>query len=363
MRKCLMILVACIALCTTTAAANMSKTQADLFGISTIPDELYGRAAQLMEPYDPAVQADFADGIVEIINDAVSESGVHIKSTLSVMIRILIILVMCRFWCSLGENQVSRASRLVGALAVTACCMTDIHSMIGLGTKLIEEIDHFTMSLLPVIASATAAAGGPGRGGAIYAVTAVFCDILIRVCRSFLIPMLYAYLALGLADTALEQCRLTKMKELIGWVIKTVLKSVLYLFTGFLATTGVISGASDAAAIKTAKFAISGMVPVVGSIVSDASESLLAGAGLLKSSLGTFGMLAILAIFLYPFLRLGIYYLGFKVTSALGGMLGSEQEKLLDTITGSMGYVLGMVGSCTAISMIACCCFVKVATP
>lgn len=363
MRKCLMILVVCMALSTGSAAVDTMSTQADMFGISTIPDELNDRAAQLMEPYDPAVQADFADGLIEIFDDAVSESSVHIKSTLSVMLRILVILIMCRFWCSLGENQVSRASRLVGALAVAACCMTDIHSMIGLGVNLIEEIDHFTMTLLPVIASATAAAGGPGRGGAIYAVTAAFCDILIRMCRSFLIPMLYAYLAVGLADTVLEECRLTKMKELIGWVIKTVLKSILYLFTGFLAATGVISGASDAAVLKTAKFAISGMVPVVGGIVSDASESLLAGAGLLKSSLGTFGMLAILAIFLYPFLRLGIYYLGFKVTSALGGLLGSEQEKLLDTITGSMGYVLGMVGSCTAMSLIACCCFVKVAAP
>ena len=139
MRKCLMILVVCMALSTGSSAVDTMSTQADMFGISTIPDELNDRAAQLMDPYDPAVQADFADGLIEIFDDAVSESSVHIKSTLSVMLRILVILIMCRFWCSLGENQVSRASRLVGALAVAACCMTDIHSMIGLGVNLIEE--------------------------------------------------------------------------------------------------------------------------------------------------------------------------------------------------------------------------------
>ena len=56
---------------------------------------------------------------------------------------------------------------------------------------------------------------------------------------------------------------------------------------------------------KLAKSAVSAVVPVVGSILSDAAESVLAGAGLLRGMVGTAGTLALLGVCLVPFLRLG----------------------------------------------------------
>ena len=363
MQRSLILATILVLLCLRTTAVDILQAQKELFDTSLMQESLDDRTNALLETYDPAVQADFMQGVTKILNDAMEKSGGYFKSTVTTMLRILLVLILCKFLGSLGNETASNASMLVGALAIAAGCITDLRSMIGLGDSVMNQINQFMTALLPVMASVSAASGGATKGGAIYSVTVIFCDFLIQMCRMFLIPLMYAFLALGIADAALGQNRLRKLSELIGWIIKNLLKAVLYLFTGFLAATGVISGAADAAALKTAKFAISGMVPVVGSIVSDASESLLAGAGILKSAMGTFGMLAILAIFVLPFFRLGISYLGFKLTSAIGGLLESGQDRLLDTITSAMGYILAMVGSCTAISLIACCSFVKVALP
>ena len=73
-------------------------------------------------------------------------------------------------------------------------------------------------------------------------------------------------------------------------------------------------------------------------------------------------MLAILAIFLLPFLQMGISYLGFRLTAALGGVLDSGQNRLLDALTGATGFMLAMVGSCALISLYACCCFIRTVT-
>ena len=41
--------------------------------------------------------------------------------------------------------------------------------------------------------------------------------------------------------------------------------------------------------LKTAKLAVSGAVPVVGGVISDATETMLSGAALLRGSIGISG--------------------------------------------------------------------------
>ena len=48
--------------------------------------------------------------------------------------------------------------------------------------------------------------------------------------------------------------------------------------------------------MKAAKFTISNMVPVVGGVISDTAETLLAGASVLRNAAGVFGMLAVIGI-------------------------------------------------------------------
>ena len=59
---------------------------------------------------------------------------------------------------------------------------------------------------------------------------------------------------------------------------------LLLAFVGYLTASGAIAGSVDAAAVKTAKLAISRAIPVVGGILADASETVLAGAGGLRGT-------------------------------------------------------------------------------
>ena len=71
--------------------------------------------------------------------------------------------------------------------------------------------------------------------------------------------------------------------------------------------------------------AISGVVPVVGGIIAEASETVLAGASVLKGTIGVFGLLGVLALCAYPFLQLGIQYLLYQLTRFLASVIGSPE--------------------------------------
>lgn len=133
-----------------------------------------------------------------------------------------------------------------------------------------------------------------------------------------------------------------------------MLTGTLILFVTYLTISGVIAGTTDALTVKAAKFTMSSMVPVVGGILSDAAETVLAGAGVLKNTVGVFGMLVVIGICLIPFFQLGFHYLTYKVASALSAALsGSRVAALIDQIGGAFGLILGMTGSCALLLLIS----------
>ena len=109
--------------------------------------------------------------------------------------------------------------------------------------------------------------------------------------------------------------------------------------------------------------AISRAIPVVGGILADASETVLAGAGVLKGTVGVVGLLVVLTICLTPFLHLAMQYLVYKGTAALcATVAGSKLCGLIDAIGGAFGLVLGMTGASALILLISLVSAISVVT-
>lgn len=354
MRKMAMFLI-CLVLLTVPVSAMET---AERFGADELESNLPSAADAYLDG-DPTEKRDFAEGVTEIISGTLSESGSYFRASMSLLMRILLIILLCRFLETKEHPLSGQAAAMAGVLAITVCCAGDLRTMIGLGKQTMDEMTNFSTLLLPVMASAAAASGSVTGAGALYGATAIFSRVLMGFCNGVLFPVIYAYLALGVADGAMGETRLKKLGELLSWLVKWGLKAVMYVFTGFIAVTGLLSGHVDATALKAAKVTLSGVVPVVGGIVSDAAETVLYSAGLLKGTVGTFGMLAFLAVFAAPFLRVGLHYLAFKLTAALGGLVGSSLCGFMDCVTNVMGFLLAMLGSCVLMCLISCCCFMR----
>jgi stage III sporulation protein AE len=135
---------------------------------------------------------------------------------------------------------------------------------------------------------------------------------------------------------------------------------VVYIFTGYISVTGIVSGATDAMTLKATKLTISGVVPMVGNILSDASEAVLVSAGLMKNAVGIYGLLAMLAIGIGPFIQLGAQYLLLKVTAGISDMFGTKKiAAIIKDFSTAMGLMLAMTGALCLIFLISTICFMK----
>ena len=151
-------------------------------------------------------------------------------------------------------------------------------------------------------------------------------------------------------DAAAGNGMLRGIADGIKYLTSGVLKLILTLFTAYLAIAGGVSGNVDRMTLKTAKLAVSGAVPVVGGVISDATETMLSGAALLRGSIGIFGMLCVAAICFVPFVRAGASYLCYKAGAAVLSPLCSDgMKRFLENVGTGFGLLLGMLSTCCMI--------------
>lgn len=301
---------------------------------------------------------DFSGGLSAIWEQVREGFGGLLRQGLSGAVQLLVVLVLCgvgeTVFVTVEGKRTFNYLSLAAVAAVVAVSAGEMDQLIGMGVETIASLEQFSKSLLPALAAATAATGMAGSAAVRQMATVLFCDVLLTVIHRLLLPFLYVYIGALAAGAMLGDGRLEAIASLLKKAIAWCLGALLTLFTLYLSVAGAVSGAADAAAVKLAQKAITTAVPVVGSIVAGAAETVLAGAGLLKNTIGIFGVLAILATCALPFVRLGIQYLLYKAVAFVAGTVAPPGlVKLIGGLGSAFGLVLGMVGGCAMLLTIS----------
>lgn len=301
----------------------------------------------------------FGSGMLELLKNVLMklhpdlQEGLHVSLSLVAAVMMVSLLRTC-------SGQVAGLAELSGTVAVAAILLFSANTMIRLGADTVREMSEYGKLLFPVLTTAMAAQGGVTASAALYGGTVAVDVIISSLIARVLLPMVYLFLALATANSALDEDVLKKMRDLIKSLVSWCLKTILTVFMTYMSITGVISGTTDAVALKATKFTISNVVPVVGGILSDASEAVLISAGLARNAAGIYGILAILAVFLEPFCRIGIQYMLLKATASVCGIFGSKRMMgLIEDFSAAMGLLLAMTGSVCLLLLISAVCFLK----
>ena len=334
-----------------------------LFSFLTIPvaamEFTAPTAPESAIPYMPEEQETFAQGLFYILKRAILEFRPEFSRVTGICLSLVCTVLFISTLNSLSQNATS-SIRLTGSVAIGILLLSPVNSIIQLGTSTITQLSEYGKLLLPVMTAAAAAQGGTTSSAALYTATVFFDTLLTAIISKLIVPALYIYLCLCVANSAIEQDMLKKVRDFVKWGMTWCLKIVLYIFTGYISITGVISGVVDKSALKAAKLTISGMVPVVGSILSDATETILLSAGVMKSAAGVYGIFAILAICVGPFLRIGAHYLLLKLSAAVCNIFGYKPAvDLIGDFSSGMGFVLAMTGTVCMLLLISLVCFMK----
>ncbi len=311
------------------------------------------------EEYMPKDTQSFGAGLWSIMKEGIS----HIKPSIFDAAGICLTIISSVMLCSIVKvfpGNSGKMATLIGTMLIGYLLLKPSNTLVNLGSNTVQELSDYGKLLFPVLTAAMAASGGITKSAALYTGAVAFNTFLCSLISSIIVPLIYVYLCVAVASSAIGEIALEKAKNFVKWIITWGLKIVLYGFSGFMGITGVISGSADAAAIKATKLTISGVVPVVGGILSDASETVLVSAGIVKNSVGVYGLLAVIAVWIGPFIKIAIQHLLLRLTCVICEIFSTEHTcKLIQDFATAMGLLLAMTGTVCLLLLISIVCFMK----
>lgn len=307
----------------------------------------------------PQETENFGQALLEIIGDAMTYFRPDLKEAVGSCMGVLAGVIALSMLSAFPGHR-KGSSELAGAILTGSILLRSTNSMIALGADTVFQLSEYGKLLLPVMAGALAAQGGVTAAASVYTGTALFDAVLGSLIAKLLVPMIYLFLALAAGNAALGDPMLKKLRDGVKWSVSWCLKTILYVYTGYIGISGIVSGTTDAGLLKAAKLTISGAVPVVGGILSDASEAVLISAGTVKNAAGIYGMLAILAVWIGPFLKIGAHYLSLKALEIVCGVFDvKSMTGLISDFAAAMGLLLAMTGAVCLMLIISTICFMK----
>ena len=309
--------------------------------------------------YIPDESLSFGQGLWQILKDVFAQISPKLREASGICLSIMAVIIMVSVVKGISDCAVSPAE-LAAVCMIGIMLLRTSTSLLQLGSQTVNELSEYSKLLLPVMTGALAAQGGLTASAALYTGTTVFVGILTWLITHIVTPLLYALSAVSIAVSALGGELLKELEKFIKWLMLWMLKLTIYIFTGYLGITGVVSGTTDAATLKATKLAVSGVIPVVGNIISDASDAVIQSAAVLKNTAGVYGIWAITVILAEPFITVGIHYLLLKFTASVCAVFGKGgAAALVKRFSSLLGYILGLIGSVCIMLLIGVVSFMK----
>ncbi|MBR6546022.1 MAG: hypothetical protein IKT72_03725 [Clostridia bacterium] len=214
---------------------------------------------------------------------------------------------------------------------------------------LLGELSETVSAAIPAITALQVASGEGIRAS----VTASSLSLGIALAESVAGAVLPAVagcsFGFALIGSLGGELRLDGISKSLRGLYLSVLGLLSFLLTTSLAMQRTLVGSADSAALRSAKYAVGTMIPIVGGTISSMLGTLGASMSLLKSTVGVGVLAAILLLAIPPLVYLLLARFSFSISGAVAHLFGlSRLEALLSEFRGvyDMMLAVGAISSC-----------------
>ena len=295
---------------------------------------------------------DVASALSRLWQSFVRKLKEEIRAELGFGIKLLALVFLCAFCVAVCTDEKIRGMiEICGVCAASGLLVGGIDSLVSQTTQAIYRLSDYSKAALPVVYTAAAASGNVSSASIGYARAGLMLDVMMSLSQKTVLPLIYASLSLTVVNVVFPNPMLAAMEKLTKWAAKTLLTAATIAFTACIGISSLITAKFDAAAIKTTRAVISGVLPVVGGMVSDASAAVLSAAGVVLSCAGAFGLITVCVMCAGPFAVLSVKGMIFKAAAAAAESVQSPLlQRLFSGIGGAVSLLMGLLG-CNAIML------------
>lgn len=239
-----------------------------------------------------------------------------------------------------AAENFSEPLNIVIGCAVAITVFASSAGVISQGMSAVETTSDFMLALIPVLAGIITAAGNPTLALTYGSFAMAAAQAAAQTAGNIIMPLCGAFSAFGVSASLSPELKLIKLADMIKKLTIGVLSFIAAAFSAVLGLKSLLAGSADTLASKGIKLALSSAVPIVGGALSDAYSSIIGSVSLLKSTVGVFGVIAVVMIDLPVVLQLTARIILLKLLGVLSSSMGDDTTgEVLDTLSSALTVI------------------------
>lgn len=239
-----------------------------------------------------------------------------------------------------AAENFSEPLNIVIGCAVAITVFASSAGVISQGMSAVETTSDFMLALIPVLAGIITAAGNPTLALTYGSFAMAAAQAAAQTAGNIIMPLCGAFSAFGMSASLSPELKLIKLADMVKKLTIGVLSFIAAAFSAVLGLKSLLAGSADTLASKGIKLALSSAVPIVGGALSDAYSSIIGSVSLLKSTVGVFGVIAVVMIDLPVVLQLTARIILLKLLGVLSSSMGDDTTgEVLDTLSSALTVI------------------------
>ncbi|MBR6407700.1 MAG: stage III sporulation protein AE [Clostridia bacterium] len=296
-----------------------------------------------------------ADDIFRKITDTVKGKATQPVRTCCAVIGIILIYSMLDSMkkSTLG-GTLDKTFGTVSVLCTAAVLIVPVTGIISDCTRTVESCSIFLDAYIPAFA-ALMVFSSAGAASAVYSSILFGASHAVSAfARDVIIPLNVICFAVSLMCALSEALDFGAISKCLSKTVTWSLGLIMTIYVGLMTIQGAVGASADSVALKSAKFFASSALPVVGGAVSEAMATVFSGLNLVKTTVGSAGIVIIAAIFLPYLIELLCWKALLGLASSVGALMGHRKiASVLKSASSAVSVILAVI-ACYALLIIIC---------
>lgn len=239
--------------------------------------------------------------------------------------------------------------------------MSNFTEIIKLVQETANNLVGFINVLIPLLLTLMVYTGSITTSTVLEPIILFISNFTGNIIANVLIPVVLIIVVFSIISKISERIQIEKISKFLKSSVVWFLGIVLTIFVGVVSLEGTLSSSVDGITAKTAKAAVSSVIPVVGKVLGDVVDSVLGCGVILKNAVGFIGVIVIIGICIMPIIKIGTLSIIYSLASAVVQPVADEKiVKLLDEMSGVFKLLLAILCSLSVILIIGITMVVKI---
>ncbi len=196
------------------------------------------------------------------------------------------------------ENSLNELYSTITALFVSVVLISKLSPAITLAVSSISISADFIYAFIPVFCAIVTASGGITVGFSTNALLLILSQGLAFISAAIVNPVINSFLAIGICSSIRPQLNLSNIAETAKRIITWIMSFTAGAYVSVLSIKTAAASRADMLGIRSLRFVINSVVPVIGGALSEGLLSIQTYSSLIKSSVGIVGIIAVILVFL-----------------------------------------------------------------